>query len=139
MSKRPRDPDERVGYRRPPCSSRFKRGKSGNPAGRRRGERNTRTLIEIEGAQEITFTEGGVKKTMTKREAAVKALFAKAMKGDVQAFKVLAEFMGVESATAAPEAAPALSDADLAAMRRHADWLRLIDEAEKERADDEGG
>jgi hypothetical protein len=51
-----------IGYRRPPASGRFNRGKSGNPKGRPKGSRNFMTLLEQELAQSIVVTENGKKK-----------------------------------------------------------------------------
>lgn len=135
--KPPGGPHYEVGYRRPPQHSRFKKGQSGNPAGRAPGVPNARRLIENEGAEPITITENGVKKVITKLEAAVKALFAKAMKGNVPALRTLFEGDRKEGGAAAAEGTPALSEADLGALHRHADWVKLTEEAEREMDDNE--
>ncbi len=135
--KPPRDPDYEVGYRKPPRHSRFEKGKSGNPAGRAPGAPNARTLIEKEGAEPIAITEGGVQKVITKREAACKALYAKAMKGDVRAFRILLEADRTDDGTGADGSGHALSEADLSTIRRHADWIEVIEAAEREMDDDE--
>ena len=133
----PRDPDYEVGYHKPPRHSRFEKGKSGNPAGRAPGAPNARTLIEKEGAEPIAITEGGVQKVITKRQAACKALYAKAMKGDVPAFRTLFEADRTDDGTGAAGSGQALSEADLGSLRRHADWVEVIEAAKLEVDDDE--
>ena len=135
--KPPKVPDDEVGYRKPPSHTRFKKGQSGNPAGRAPGVPNARALIEKEGAEPITITENGVQKVITKREAACKALYARAMKGDVPAFRTLFEADRTYDGAAAAGGGTALSEADLGAIRRHADWVKLIEAAEREMDDDE--
>lgn len=77
--------DYEVGYGRPPRHSRFKPGQSGNRKGRPRGTRNLKTDLEEELSEKISLREDGHSKTVSKQRAVVKALTAKAIKGDVKA------------------------------------------------------
>ena len=79
------DDDTRVGYGKPPRHSRFKAGVSGNPSGRKKGVRSLKCDFEDELSQPITVTENGKTLTLTKQRLVVKALTAKAAKGDVKA------------------------------------------------------
>ena len=44
-----------VGYGRPPVHTRFKAGQSGNPRGRRKGQRNVHTVVDEALSQRITI------------------------------------------------------------------------------------
>jgi Family of unknown function (DUF5681) len=77
--------DDRVGYRNPPKHSQFQKGRSGNPKGRPKGTRNLKTELHAELAEQILVREGDRTKKVTKLRAMVKALLAKALKGDVRA------------------------------------------------------
>ena len=77
--------DDRVGYRKPPKHSQFKKGRSGNPKGRPKGTRNLKTELHAELAERILVREGDRTQKVTKLRAMVKALMAKALKGDVRA------------------------------------------------------
>jgi Family of unknown function (DUF5681) len=50
--------DVSVGYGNPPEQTKFQKGQSGNPAGRPRGSRNLKTLINRELNTTITIEQG---------------------------------------------------------------------------------
>ena len=82
-----------IGYRRPPVSSQFKKGQSGNPKGRPRGTRNFLTLLKHELSQSIVVNENGKKKTITRLQAMVKRIVAGALQGDQKALLTLVEIL----------------------------------------------
>ena len=77
--------DEAIGYGRPPTAHRFKKGQSGNPKGRPAGARNLKSIVAAEQKQKVVVTEGGRSRTLTKQEAIIKTLHAKALRGDLKA------------------------------------------------------
>lgn len=78
-----------VGYGRPPQTSQFKTGQSGNPRGRPKGSKNLQTLLREELDQKVQVTENGRPRLMSKRRVAVRQQVDKAVKGDAKAFNVL--------------------------------------------------
>ncbi|HLO79239.1 MAG TPA: DUF5681 domain-containing protein [Magnetospirillum sp.] len=87
--------DCKVGYGKPPKHSQFKKGQSGNPAGRPKREkthyRNVwEPLLKIMG-QELMVTIGGKAEPMAAIDALYRQLFAKALKGDRRASTYLIE------------------------------------------------
>lgn len=78
-----------VGYGKPPKKSRFKPGQSGNPRGRPKGTRNLKTDLEEELKETITVSESGRSKRLSKQRALVKAMVAKALKGDARSTALL--------------------------------------------------
>jgi hypothetical protein len=85
--------DYPVGYKKPPVHGRFQKGRSGNGNGRPKGAVNlaTRTMKELN--QIITITENGVRKQVTKLDAAVKQLANKAAGGDLKAITKVTEIL----------------------------------------------
>ena len=77
-----------IGYGKPPVSTRFKRGRSGNPAGRKKGVRNYNSEID-----EVLRTPIGVTgkaRPVTLREAILRKQAQRAVKdGDPRAAKLL--------------------------------------------------
>jgi hypothetical protein len=78
-----------VGYRKPPKTTRFKTGKSGNPKGRPKGSTNLATDLSAELNEQITVREGGQARRVTKQRALIKSLTAQALQGDVRAITAL--------------------------------------------------
>jgi hypothetical protein len=68
-----------VGYGRPPLSTRFRAGESGNAQGRPKGLRGTRSMAQATLEQKILVSRTGVPKRMSVREIAFQRL---AEKGD---------------------------------------------------------
>jgi hypothetical protein len=85
----PKDRDYAVGYGKPPGATRFQKGQSGNPTGRRRGSRDLSTILEEELEQRVVIRENGKQKTITKRRASMKQLVNKAASGDHRALQLL--------------------------------------------------
>jgi hypothetical protein len=87
-----RDERDEVGFRKPPRSKQFKKGRSGNPKGRPpRASRDSDILALLRAAlnEEVTVTENGTRKTITKAEAMAKQLVNKGAAGDARAIQML--------------------------------------------------
>src|ERR1700694_4583322 len=69
------------GYRRPPKTTRFTKGQSGNPAVRRRGRRREAPYEAVLG-QMVTIREGGVERRVTADEAFLLQLTKRGLEGD---------------------------------------------------------
>jgi hypothetical protein len=95
-------PDYDVGFGKPPRHTRFRKGTSGNPKGRPRGTRNLATVLERTLKEKVVINENGIRKSVTKLEAAVKQLVNKAASGDLVAMRQLSALAGsaeIEPAT----------------------------------------
>ncbi len=77
--------DYPVGYGRPPAHARFKPGQSGNPKGRPKRTKNLRTDLVEELGEFIRVREGDREYSVSKQRALIKALVARAVKGDTRA------------------------------------------------------
>ena len=71
----------KVGYKKPPKTHQFKKGKSGNPQGRTKGSKNLPSLYRDILEEEIYVTESGKPKIITKQEAIVRRVFSDALRG----------------------------------------------------------
>jgi hypothetical protein len=69
-----------VGYGKPPKSTRFQRGQSGNPSGRSKARASYAALTRLELDKKITLGRGDKSATMTKRQV-IAARLRKAMRG----------------------------------------------------------
>ena len=81
--------DYAIGFKKPPKKTQFKKGSSGNPKGRPKGTKNLKTDLEEELQELINLKEGGKGKHVSKQRALIKALMAKAVKGDSRSANLL--------------------------------------------------
>lgn len=91
MSDEPDDYD--IGYGKPPRHTQFKPGQSGNPKGRPRRTRNFKTDLREELEAEVVVTEGGRTQTISRQKAMIKRTVEKALKGDLRATQMLAQWV----------------------------------------------
>lgn len=75
-----------VGYKRPPRHSRFRRGQSGNPRGRRKGS-GVRSAAEKVLDRKVTVTIDGKRQKVPITEALVLQLTQRALAGDSKAIR----------------------------------------------------
>lgn len=105
-----------VGYRRPPTHSRFRKGQSGNPSGRRKGS-GIRSALEKVLDRKVTVTVDGERRKVPLTEALVLQLAQKALAGDARSIR---EVLKIADQVAA--AAPARPEG-----KRKVIVLRFID------------
>lgn len=79
------DEGYKIGYKNPPKHTRFKPGQSGNPKGKPKGTNNLQTDFDEELGEQIIIKESGTARKISKQRVIVKALVAKAAKGDTAA------------------------------------------------------
>ena len=109
---------EQVGYGKPPETTRFKKGVSGNPKGRPRGSLNVATVFTKALREKVVINEHGQRKVVTKLEAALKQLVNKAASGDLRALaQLVALAQDAEAKQNMPGAhEPVISDLDQEVM-----------------------
>ena len=113
------EPEEKVGYRKPPTKTRFKAGQSGNPNGRPKGSVNLKTDLRSELSEKIRIREGERSLKVSKQRAMLKALVAKALKGDARAANVVLTLVDrLFEPEAVAEEVPALTADDQAILER---------------------
>jgi len=83
----------RVGYKRPPLHTRFKKGQSANPRGRPRGSKNLSTLLDDALNEPVVITENGKSRRITKRQLGVRQLANKFAMAEAQVTKFLLGLM----------------------------------------------
>jgi len=74
-----------VGYKKPPSKSQFKKGHSGNPRGKLRGQKSLKTeLVEELGAR-VTIPLSGKQQTLSKQSIMIKRWVSDAVNGNARA------------------------------------------------------
>lgn len=124
MTKRTETSDEyEVGYGKPPAATRFKKGQSGNPKGRKPGAKGIAANIERELERKIIVREGGREIQITKGEALAKTLLTVGLKGNTAAIKLLAQLTAETGESGDPQHAEAARDIGPAEMAMLRDYL----------------
>ena len=103
------DEEERVGYRRPPVATRFKKGQSGNPSGKRKPKPTLSQRLDRILAEKVQVTEGGTAKRMDKEEVFLRQMVTRGIAGDRQFGRLLLEYL-VRRQAAAPAESPNATD-----------------------------
>ena len=80
-----------VGYKKPPQHSRFRKGRSGNPSGRRKQVSDTDRQLdrEVVLSQLVPMTIGGKRVKIPARQAVYQKLLAMSLGGNVSAMALL--------------------------------------------------
>ncbi len=94
-------PEYRVGYRKPPRHSRFKKGQSGNPEGGRLHRPRTGQLVALLEAALDARMAARPRRELTRRQAIITGLVEKSAKGDLRAVKLLFDLV-LKTELAAP-------------------------------------
>jgi Family of unknown function (DUF5681) len=126
--------DDSAGYKRPPQSSRFKAGRSGNPKGRPKGGRNLKTDLTALMKKRIPIREDGELRQVSGQEAILLSLFGKAVRGDLKASaQIITMLMKIDNRDPAPPEPAAVTDNDRAIvedfLRRNAVFIREENES----------
>ena len=101
------EPDEKVGYGRPPKKHRFKKGQSGNPRGRPKGSENEATILLRLFGRKVALQDNGKPTKVSAMEGVHLRNLSNALKGDIPAAKFLLDRLekaGVKYETPEPPA-----------------------------------
>ena len=120
-----------VGYGRPPPSSQFQPGQSGNPQGRPKGVRNASSMARDALDRTINVKVKGTWRKMTVRRAAYLRLAERAVAGDAKALDFLLSLEGEERSHGSDAEIQPVSAKDLELLqgffdRRRADMPQLV-------------
>lgn len=98
MSSNDDDRDYEVGYGKPPKSTRFKKGQSGNPNGRPKGAKNIETLLRERLYRKVTISENGRRKQIPAVDAVFATLVKSSLEGDSRALNQLLKLLPLAAA-----------------------------------------
>ena|SRR5438067_9789827 len=102
--------EKKVGYGRPPIATRFKKGVSGNPSGKRKPRRTLSQRLDRILAEKVHVTEGGTAKHMDKEEVFLRQMVTRGIAGDRQFGRLLLEYLMRRQATEPAEGTSATDE-----------------------------
>jgi hypothetical protein len=98
---------DKPGYGRPPKTTRFQKGRSGNPKGRPQGARSLKNDLASLMEKRVRIREDGEQRHVSGQELMLLKLFEKAAKGDIKAstqiFGMLMKFDAADPPQTEPE------------------------------------
>lgn len=132
-----------AGYRRPPLGRPFRKGQSGNPAGRPKGSRNRPrllvednqldTLIRAEASRLIKVSADGGETKLPAVQLVIRAMILAAAKGDLKAQAAFLKIMSdSQNAGAAQMPPPDDEVRDPVATQPHEIIFKILDPGAKE-------
>ncbi len=86
-----------IGYKKPPTTTQFPPGQSGNPKGRPKGTKNLQTDLQEEFQEDIQIYAGGKTTVISKQRALIKRLMEKGLKGEDRATEILLKWYAATS------------------------------------------
>ena len=92
MSDNTTDKPYEVGFGKPPKSTQFRKGQSGNSKGRPKGKPNLATVINRTLQAKVIINENGRRREVTKLEAGMIQMSNKAAAGDLRALNMVTAF-----------------------------------------------
>ena len=121
--------DYEVGYGKPPKHSQFKKGRSGNPKGRPRGDKNVGTMVRETFLRKIPITENGKQKKVSILEALLRQMVNAALKGEARQLDRVMKLLPVleveiaRQKAAGPEGAGGEGSVDISVLEVFADMF----------------
>lgn len=108
-----------VGYRKPPKSTQFKPGQSGNPNGRPKGQKSLADLALAEAARLVKVQIGSTVHHLSRKQALMRKLFEMALHGNLKAAQMGLSFLAEAEAAAglSPAFEAPLSEAEIAILK----------------------
>jgi len=114
----------KVGYGKPPRHTRFARGQSGNPRGRKKGVRNLASDVKRTLEVPVKLTEKGKRKRVSTQEAVLMRLRDQALKGDPRSLDRLLALAGAFNNSSESDASGAdLAGEDQAILEAYAEEI----------------
>jgi len=97
--------DGRVGHKRPPEGTRWKKGQCGNPKRKykRRRAMGTQQIVDTLLLENVTIVENGIRRRATTFEAIVTRLWVEEMAGDKRAIAVRIKFQEFAASQRRPD------------------------------------
>jgi hypothetical protein len=104
--------EDKVGNFRPPRSTRFRPGQSGNPRGRPKRARGLSGLVAKAFGERVEAEQNGRRRRITKLEAAVTQLVNNAAKGEHRSTQFALGLLGDVSSSPPPQTPKRYAEAD---------------------------
>jgi len=123
--------DYEVGYGKPPRHTRFKKGQSGNPSGKRKRDETFRDKLRRLAGEEVVVRQNGALVTMTREDAIANSVLMKSMNGDLRAVTFFTDQLGHDPGVETPPEFK-ITEADIAMLETAADWRELVERARAE-------
>lgn len=131
-----KEPPKKGGYGKPPEHTKWKKGQSGNPSGKKIGKTLAQYIAEV-GDEQREFLQQGNPVTKSLKVAAAERIYTDAVKGKPGAARLVLDAEARATGAVNQGSSDWIGPEEFEVAKTQADWLGIVEQAKSEGQEDD--